>query len=313
MLDVCLLGTGGMMPLPNRFLTSLMCRLNGKMMMIDCGEATQISIALLGWGFKSIDVICFTHFHADHISGLPGLLLAMSNSGREEDLTLIGPPGLNHVLNGLRVIAPRLPYNINCIELTADKLSEIRQNGGALLVSGFQISVESVKHQIPCFAYRLDVKRKGKFDPERAKALGIPLRAWSPLQKTGYALFDGVEYFGDMVMGDERKGLSIAYCTDSRPTSGLPKFINGVDLFICEGLYGDNDKKEKAIEHGHMIYSEAAEIAKAGNVKELWLTHFSPAMTNPKEFLWTAKEIFKNSFAGYDRRCKTLVFEDDDE
>jgi len=298
-----------MMPLPNRFLTSLMCRLNGKMLVIDCGEATQISIALLGWGFKSIDVICFTHFHADHVSGLPGLLLAMSNSGREEDVTLIGPQGLNHVVNGLRVIAPRLPFNINCIEITPDKFLEIAQNG--ILTAGFQISVSKARHQIPCFSYRLDISRKGKFDPERAKSLGIPLKVWSTLQKMGYAKLDGVEYFDHMVMGEDRKGISVAYCTDSRPTKFLPEFINEVDLFICEGLYGDNDKKEKAAEHGHMIYSEAAEIAKAGNAKELWLTHFSPAMTNPKEFLRNARDIFPKSFAGYDRICKTLTFEDE--
>ena len=281
------------------------------MLIIDCGEATQISIALLGWGFKNIDVICFTHFHADHVSGLPGLLLAMSNSGREEDVTLIGPPGLTHVLNGLRVIAPRLPYNINCIEMTTDKLLDIDKNG--LIVSGFEISVTKAKHQIPCFSYRLDVRRKGKFDPERAKSMGIPLKLWSGLQKTGYAVLDGVEYFGDMVMSAERRGISVAYCTDSRPTSRLSEFINEVDLFVCEGLYGDNDKQEKAAEHGHMIFSEAAEIAMKGNAKELWLTHFSPAMTNPKEFLKNARSIFPNSYAGYDRICKTLVFEDEDE
>jgi len=311
MLDVCLLGTGGMMPLPNRFLTSLMCRLNGKMLVIDCGEATQISIALLGWGFKSIDVICFTHFHADHVSGLPGLLLAMSNAGREDDVTLIGPAGLVNVVKGLTVIAPRLPFNVNCIEITSDKFPEISENG--ILVADFKITAAKAKHQIPCLSYRLDVMRKGKFDADKAKSLNIPIKLWNEIQKNGHATFDGMQYFDHMVMGEPRKGLSVAYCTDSRPAKFLPGFVNGVDLFICEGLYGDNDKKEKAAEHGHMIFSEAAEIARAGSVKELWLTHFSPAMTNPKEFLKNARDIFPNSYAGYDRMCKTLVFEDENE
>ena len=118
MLDVCLLGTGGMMPLPRRKLTALMTRYNGSNLMIDCGEGTQVAVKEKGWSFKPIDVICFTHYHADHISGLPGLLLTMGNAERTEPLTLIGPKGLVRVVNALRVIAPELPFEIECIELT---------------------------------------------------------------------------------------------------------------------------------------------------------------------------------------------------
>ena len=112
MLDVCLLGTGGMMPLPYRWLTSLLVRYNGSSLLIDCGEGTQIAIKEKGWSFKPIDVICFTHYHGDHISGLPGLLLTMGNADRTEPLTLIGPKGLERVVNSLRVIAPELPFQI---------------------------------------------------------------------------------------------------------------------------------------------------------------------------------------------------------
>ena len=121
MLDVCLLGTSGMLPLPGRWLTSLLLRYNGSSMLIDCGEGTQIAIKEKGWSFHPIDVICFTHYHADHISGLPGLLLTIGNSDRTEPVTLIGPKGLSRVVSALRVIAPELPYELRFIELSESR------------------------------------------------------------------------------------------------------------------------------------------------------------------------------------------------
>lgn len=118
MLDICLLGTGGMMPLPKRYLTSMMARYNGSSILIDCGEGTQIAMKEVGWSPKPIDVMLFTHYHADHISGLPGLLLGMGNAERSEPITMVGPRGLERVVNSLRVIAPELPFEINYIELS---------------------------------------------------------------------------------------------------------------------------------------------------------------------------------------------------
>ena len=125
MLDVCLLGTGGMMPLPYRWLTSLMVRYNGSSLLIDCGEGTQIAVKEKGWSFKPIDVICFTHYHGDHISGLPGLLLTMGNADRTKPLTLIGPKGLERVVNSLRVIAPELPFQIKYKEITEPEVEGV--------------------------------------------------------------------------------------------------------------------------------------------------------------------------------------------
>ena len=104
MIDVALLGTGGMMPMPERFLSSMLLRINGRLILVDCGEGTQVTLKMLGWGFKAIDTICFTHYHADHISGLPGMLLTIGNSGRTEPVKLIGPPGLKKVV-GRRLAA----------------------------------------------------------------------------------------------------------------------------------------------------------------------------------------------------------------
>ena len=117
MLDVCLLGCGGMMPLPRRWLTALMTRYNGSSLMIDCGEGTQIAMKEKGWSPKPVDIICFTHYHADHISGLPGLLLTLGNAQRTEPLLMVGPRGLERVVNSLRVIAPDLPFPIVFREL----------------------------------------------------------------------------------------------------------------------------------------------------------------------------------------------------
>ncbi len=307
MLDVSLLGTGGMMPLPNRFLTSLICRINGKLLLIDCGEGTQISLKMLGFGFKNIDVICFTHFHADHISGLPGLLLAIGNSERKEPLNIVGPDELCKVVKSLLVIAPLLPFEIifhefNVIEKSGVIFKELK-------LSEFTLSGFAMEHRIPCLAYRLDIKRLGKFDVLRAEKLGVPKKVWGMLQKNETVEYEGKIYTNDMVLGNERKGIAVSYCTDSRPVCGLSDFVKHSDLFICEGIYGEDEKFNKAVEYRHMLFSEAANIAKEAEVKELWLTHFSPSLTEPKKFLSAASNIFENTVVAYDRICKNIVFE----
>ena len=301
MLDVALIGTGGMMPLPNRFLTAMVARTNGKMILVDCGEGTQVTLKLLGWGFKTIDIICITHYHADHIAGLPGLLLTIGNSGRTEPIHIYGSKGLQTVINGLLVIAPELPFPI----ITHEFSEEVEE----ITLEGITIQAMQVEHRIPCYAYSFYLKRNGKFDLERAKALEIPKYLWSKLQKKEFVTYKGRTYSPDMVLGQERKGIKISYCTDSRPVQRLIPFIENADLFICEGLYGDEEKLEKATKHKHMIFREAAELAKQANVSELWLTHYSPAMTNPQEFLSDAQNIFANTKAGYDRISKTILFE----
>ena len=302
MLDVCLLGTGGMMPLPYRWLTSLMVRYNGSSVLIDCGEGTQIAIKEKGWSFKPIDVICFTHYHGDHISGLPGLLLTMGNADRTEPLTLIGPKGLERVVNALRVIAPELPFPIQCIE--------IKDQEETFEMNGYRLKAFRVNHNVTCYGYTLEVDRAGKFDVERANAAQIPQRFWGILQKGETVEEDGKIYTPDMVLGPARNGIKLTYCTDTRPTDSIRKNAYASDLFICEGMYGEKDKQKKAKEYKHMTFYEAARIAKEAEVKEMWLTHYSPSLTKPEEYIDEVREIFPNTIAAKDRRTVELVFSD---
>lgn len=300
MLDVALLGTGGMMPLPNRYLTSLLLRLNGSMLLLDCGEGTQITMKELGWGFKSVDIICITHYHADHISGLPGLLLTIGNSDRREPVVIIGPKGLKKVYEGLSIICPELPFKVELMEI---------EPGEDITVGQYNISTIKLNHKIPCIGYSFKVHRVGKFNVEKALALGLPKQLWSVIQKQGQVEYDGNIYTSDMVLGEDRKGLKVTYATDSRPVDNMAEFAKDSDLFICEGMYGENEKKDKAKEYKHMLFSEAANIAKSANVKEMWLTHFSPAMPFPENFIKNATSIFENTVIGKDRKTTTLLFE----
>lgn len=301
MLDVTLLGRGGMIPLPDRFLTSLYLRYLGCGILIDCGEATQVAIRVAGLGFKAIDIICLTHFHADHIAGLPGLLLTIGNSGKETPLTIVGPKYVAQVVESLRIIAPQLPYDIHYLELP-------EAGGDILSVADLQLSAHPVEHWIPCYAYRFILPRQGRFLPDRAKQLNIPPRHWSQLQKGDTVTLDGHTFTPDQVMGPPRQGLKLVYSTDLRPSDSLARFADGADLFICEGIYGDPEAKEKAIQHKHCLFSEAATMAAMAKVQELWLTHFSPSLTKPEDFLAGARAIFPATFI--DKPSMTLTFRD---
>lgn len=302
MLDVCLVGTGGMMPLPRRWLTALMTRYNGSSLLIDCGEGTQIAIKEKGWSFKPIDVICFTHYHGDHISGLPGLLLTMGNADRTEPLTLVGPKGLERVVSALRTIAPELPFEIKYMEISgSEQVFEL---------SGYRITAFKVNHNVLCYGYALEILRRGKFSPERAKEENIPLKLWNPLQKGETIEVDGRVYTPDMVLGPQRKGIKLTYTTDTRPTESILRNAAGSDLFICEGMYGEEEKAEKAKGYKHMTFKEAAVLARDAGVGEMWLTHYSPSLIRPEDYMEEVRKVFPNAYAGKDGKSAELNFED---
>ncbi len=304
MLDICLLGTGGMMPLPYRFLTSMMARYNGQSILIDCGEGTQVAMKEKGWSPKPIDVICFTHFHADHISGLPGMLLTMGNAERTEPLLLVGPKGLSRVVASLRVIAPELPFEIECMEMTLPE--------PVIRFDGFRIEAFKVNHNVPCYGYSICIDRIGKFQIDKAVALGIEKKYWNRLQHGETIETGKMTLLPEMVLGPARKGLKVTYCTDTRPTEGIVSHAAGSDLFICEGMYGEPDKKAKARENKHMTFYEAAEMARRAGVSRLWLTHYSPSLNRPEEFLADVRKIFKDAEVCRDGKTVELLFEDEE-
>lgn len=304
MLDVCLLGCSGMMPLPKRFLTALLIRHEGSNVLIDCGEGTQVALHMSGFSTKNIDHILFTHYHGDHVGGLPGLLMTIANNHRTEPLHIWGGTGLERIVNGLCVICGGLPFKLVLHELSFKEPQTFTT--GAL-----EWRTQPVKHRVPCLAYSCYLPRAGRFDVERAKAAGIPVQYWSRLQKGEEIEVDGQRFKPSDVLGETRRGLRVSYATDCRPAPALVEMVRDSDLFVAEGLYGDSAKQKDAASKGHMVYTEAARMAAEANVKELWFTHFSPAMLNPKEFLPQAREIFPNCHAGHNLKQTTIRFDEE--
>ncbi len=302
MLNVTMLGTGGMMPLRDRWLTSCIINSEGRSILVDCGEGTQIALKNTACKFKPIDIICITHFHADHISGLPGFLLSMGNEGREEPVTIVGPKGIEQVVRSICIIAQNLPFEIH-FEEAADGKNDLK-------CGDIEIIPFEVKHSTECLGYSFILPRKGKFNTEKARINDVPMKIWSKLQKLGKLEYEGRVYTYDMVSEGERQGIKVTYCTDTRPVPNIVKYAENSDLFICEGLYYEPEKIERARKTGHMIYSEAANLALEAGVKEMWLTHYSPAVIKPEEGISQATNIFPYTKCGYDGKTVTIPFSD---
>ncbi|MCL2741112.1 MAG: ribonuclease Z [Oscillospiraceae bacterium] len=304
MFDVVLLGTGGMTPLKDRWLASMLVRFNGSMVLTDCGEGTQIPFKEVGWGFKRLDAILFTHFHADHIAGLPGLLLTVGTGDKTDPLYLIGPPGMAQVAASLLVIAPAVPFPIYTVELPNDAVGEYA-------MGDYMIRSLPVRHSSCCLAYSLETRRAGRFDAEKAKRLGLPLKSWNRLQKGEKYRHGERTITPDMVMGPPRRGFKVSYCTDTRPVGGLPDFVSESDLLVCEGMYGNGSDARKARQKLHMTMAEAAALAKKGKVAEVWLTHFSPSLVNPPSYEAQYRKAFGSLSVGHDGMARTLTYGED--
>jgi ribonuclease Z len=300
-IDVMLLGTGAMVPLPDRYLSSVLFRLGGSLNLVDCGEGTQMSWRRFHWGFKRLDAIFLTHHHADHVAGLPGLFHTVANAGRTAPMHIYGPSGTIAVIKGLRVIAPWLPYDMMVQELT----------GGETLTlpSGLEVRVALGEHRGPVLGYRFTLPRKRGFLPERAGALGVPRTMWGALQRGERVSVGERMISADDVLGPERKGVSFATVTDSRPTDAMRELANRIDLLICEGTYGDDADTPKAIENGHMTFREAATLARDANAGALWLTHFGAGMPRPEEWARNARDVFPHTVIGEAGLVAQLTFD----
>ena len=298
MIDLCFLGTGGTLPMPERALASLYVRVNGHALLIDCGEGTQVGIRRLGWGFKCIDGILITHYHGDHVGGLPGILLSIDKAGREEPLHIWGPVGLRHIVEGLRVVAPAVQYPIVLHEGDNAPFSLI----------GLKIRSFPLQHGVPCWGWHLSLPRRPLFDPLKAKALGVPMRAWKRLQQGEDVECDGQTWRPDQICGSPRRGISFLYATDTRPVPAIVSEGKKTDLMILEGTYGAEDKLPQALKNRHMLFREAAALARDAQAGQLILTHFSTGIEDPEEFLPNAASVFPATRCAADGMTLTLSY-----
>ena len=305
MIDLVLLGCGGNVHIPNRNISSLFINYKGKKILIDCGEGTQVSMRMKNCGFKDVDLILITHLHGDHIIGLIGLLSTMGNSGKVDDLTIVGPRGIIEAIKAIKVLVEYLPYNLNIIENPLETFSLENHP----VFKDLQISTLELDHSTECLGYSLYFKRTPKFNIEKAKANNVPQNLWSKLQKIDSIFYDKKKYTSDMVLGDDRKGVKLSFITDTRFLLTIPDFIRHSDLFVCEGMYGDDMDISKAVKNKHMTFNEAASLASLGEVKQLLLTHFSPSLENPHDYLKNATRIFPNTIIGEDRLSLSLNYE----
>lgn len=305
MIDLILLGCGGNLPTPNRYLSSLFINYNGSKILIDCGEGTQISMKMKNCGFKNLDLILITHLHGDHFNGLPGLLSTIGNSGRTDDLTIVGPVGIKEYINAVMVLIEYIPYKLNIIENPKNTFSLDHD-----ILKDIEISTMELDHSRECLGYSLYFKRRPKFNKEKAISNNVPIILWQKLQSGKNIVYNEVEYTPSMVLGDNRKGIKVSFITDTRPLLSISEFIKDSNLFVCEGMYGDDMDISKAVKNHHMTFREAANLARLGNVDKLILTHFSPSLEDPYIYLNNATSIFKNTIIGEDRLSFNLNFKD---
>lgn len=289
-----------MVPLPNRPLSSLMMRSGGSLALFDCGEGAQVQMRKFHWGFRRLDVICLSHLHADHVAGLPGLLHSVANAGRREPMHIYGPPGTLTVVEGLRVIAVWLPYDV--------LVHELADGDTFMMPNGLVGRVREAEHGVTCLAYRIELGRAPAFDPVKAEAVGAPRVLWSALQRGESVDVEGVLVKPAQVLGEPRRGVSFAYVTDTRPTGPIRELVQGVDLLVSEATYALDEEREDAVRHGHMTIREACELARAAGAGRLWLTHFSGRIDDPLAHRDAARAIFAATEIGVPGLSARLSF-----
>ncbi len=292
-----------MMPLPERWLASMLLRSQQDVVLVDCGEGTQISWRYSNWSFRPVNAIALTHFHADHVAGIAGVLFMIAHAGRTEPLTILGPSGTYEIVQALTIVVPGLPYKVQIVEM--------EDEDGYVLPDGLEIRAHEVDHRITCLAYTFSRHRAPRFNPDRARELDVPMTLWGKLQAGETVQLEGRAITPQQVLGPPRRGLKVGYVTDTRPTASIPDFVRGADLFVCEGTYGDPELRERARLRGHMVFDQAAELAKQAEARRLILTHFSPSMMDPETYLPFAREVFPATEIGRQHETITLAFEDD--
>lgn len=297
-LEAFILGCGGMMPLPNRHLTSMLLRREGDLFLFDAGEGTQVSLRRLNLRWKKISAIFISHTHADHVTGLPGLLMLSSQVDRDEPLYIYGPPRVaEYVESSRKVLDMYINYEIVVREFT--------EAGACHQGDDFSIRAFPLRHTKPCYGYCLEeAARPGEFNPERASQLGVPRGPlWSRLQAgQSVQAADGSLVEPSMVLGPARSGRKVSYVTDSLYFPEIAPEVANADLLVCEGMF-EHALQDSAVEKKHMTATQAAMVARDAGVKQLALIHYSPRYTefDLKRILAEAREVFPNTILSRDR------------
>ena len=308
MLTITLLGTAATMPLPDRALTAALAECGGHALLFDCGEGTQAAARRAGVNLMKLDAICLTHYHGDHIFGLPGLLQTLGCQGRERPLTLYGPEGLGEVWPALRTLAGPLPYPVRAVQLDTDPIDLTTLSSG--WPAGAQLTPFRTRHRVPSVGYRLELPRAGRFDPARARALGVPVQQWKLLQQGQSVLVKGRTVAPAEVLGAPRRGLSMVFSGDTAPCAALEQAAQGADLLICDATYALPEQEAQAAQWGHSTFGQSAALAARAGAHRLWLTHYSPMITDPEADLPQAQSIFPAAVCGADGMQITLQYEE---
>ena len=311
MLTITLLGTAATMPLPDRALSAVFAACGGHGLLLDCGEGTQAAAHKAGVNLMRADAICLTHYHGDHIFGLPGLLQTLGAQGRTRPLALLGPEGLPDIWAAVRALTGPLPYAVRPQVLQPGKALALDAIGtGEGWPAGAQLVPFATKHRVKSIGYRLELPRAGKFSPERARALGVPVPQWKLLQKGQTVTVDGRTIQPAEVLGPPRRGLSFVFSGDTAPCQGLMQAAQDADLLVCDATYALPEQEAQAKQWGHSTFGQSAALAAQAGAKRLWLTHYSPMITDPEEYAAEAQSIFPAAECGFDGKCITLQYEE---
>ena len=307
MIDITLLGTAALVPIPERALTAATLVCGGHTILFDCGEGTQSAARKCSVSLMKADIIALTHYHGDHVFGMPGLLQTMCSMGRTEPLYIIGPEGLEEAMEPILKLVGWTSYEIH--------LATVPEEGIQLckLVNGWpfeaRLSAFKTDHRVASQGYAFTLSRPGKFNPIKAKELGVPTNQWKLLQRGESVQVGDVTVLPEQVMGEARKGLKFVFSGDTAACDSLINAAQDADLLICEATYGENEQAQLAIDHGHMNFAQAAEVAAKANAACLWLAHYSQMVDNPANYHGFATEIFANTVCGEDGMSTTLKFE----
>lgn len=307
MIEMTLIGTGATMPLPERAVTAATLSCGGHTILFDCGEGTQAAARKAKASIMRADAVCLTHYHGDHIFGLPGYLQTMGSLGRTEPLYIFGPEGLEDVLETIMKLCVFLPYELRPVKLSAEGLKLCE------LLPGFPQDATlypiATEHRVPSQGYRFELSRPGRFMVEKARALNVPQSCWGRLQHGESIAVDGREVSPADVLGEPRRGLKVVFTGDTTPCQAVLDAAREADLLVMEATYGEDEQYQLALDHGHSTFAQTATLAAEAQAKRLWLVHYSGMIDDPQAYLANAQTHFPGAVCGEDGMTMTLAFE----